>query len=271
MSYQQTIYNLLRQAGMTEAGAIGFVANGMSESGCEPNRLEGDYSSLRTLSKEYTEKVMSGAISRDQFARDGKGYGIWQQTYYTRKYEFYDFWKAYGGRLDNVTMQTEFALKELRRDFIPDWRLLCSTDNLYEATKAVCLRFENPAVKNTGARYAIALRLKSELQLGNWEKTEVVVPTNPVDPTTEQPTEHYEQIPATEYWPPRMLCEGMDGKDVVALRGLLYARGWTDIVDEDYFDRGLTETVKAFQRAYNLDVDGIVGPQTWGKLLERGE
>lgn len=33
------------------------------------------------------------------------------------------------------------------------------------------------------------------------------------------------------------------------------------------YDQATTDTVKAFQRAHNLTVDGITGPQTWGKLL----
>jgi len=78
MSNKQLIYKLLRNAGITEAGALGILGNWQAESGCEPNRLQGDFSSFRTVSKDYTARVMSGAISRDQFARDQKGYGLAQ-------------------------------------------------------------------------------------------------------------------------------------------------------------------------------------------------
>ena len=76
MSYHQTIYNLLRQAGMTEAGALGVLGNWECESNCEPNRVQGDFSPNRTLSKEYVAKIMNGTISRDQFAHDQKGYSF---------------------------------------------------------------------------------------------------------------------------------------------------------------------------------------------------
>lgn len=264
MSYHQTIYNLLRQAGMTEAGALGKLGNWECESNCEPYRVQGDYASNRMLSKEYVAKIMNGTISRDQFAHDQKGFGLAQWTYFTRKYELYDFWKSYGGRIDSVQMQVEFAIKELKRDFIPDWRLLCSTSDIYEATKAVCLRFENPAVKNVDARYHAALNIKAELQLGEWEKTEVVIPGEP-----EKPSSGWELIPATEYWPPRVLCKGMSGPDVELLQAILKARGWLQQNPDGIFGSFLEEKVKAFQQAYGLDVDGIVGPQTWGELLKR--
>ena len=264
MSYHQTIYNLLRQAGMTEAGALGVLGNWECESNCEPNRRQGDMSPYRTASKDYTERIMNGSLNKAQFANGTVGYGLAQWTYRPRQEELFDFWKSYGGRIDSVQMQVEFALKEFKRDFIADWRLLCSTSDIKEAVKAVCHRFENPDVWNDDARYQAALNIKAELQLGEWEHT-----TIPEAPTESNLPSGWENIPATEYWPPRMLCEGMAGKDVVALRGLLYARGWIDIVDDDDFDKGLTGAVKAFQAAYHLDADGIVGPQTWGKLLER--
>ena len=48
MSYHQTIYNLLRGYGLSEAGAIGVIGNWQAESNCEPNRVQGDFSPYRT-------------------------------------------------------------------------------------------------------------------------------------------------------------------------------------------------------------------------------
>lgn len=275
MSYYQTIYNLLRQAGMTEAGALGVLGNWECESNCEPNRVQGDYSSFRTVSKDYTERVQNGSISRYTFGSDQKGYGLAQWTYVNypqntkgRKFDLYDFWKSYGGRIDSVQMQVEFAIKELKRDFIPDWRLLCSTSNMDEAAKEVCLRFENPKEKNIGARQKAAKRIKAELQLGEWEHTAI-----PETSTESNLPSGWENIPATEYWPPRTICEGMGGRDVVLLRSLLYVRGLTDHVDDSFFDSGLKATVIEFQKIVfpnePKEWDGIVGGKTWSKFLER--
>ena len=267
MSYHQTIYNLLRQAGMTEAGALGVLGNWECESNCEPNRLQGDYSSFRTVSKDYTERVQSGSISRYTFGSDQKGYGLAQWTYVNypqntkgRKFDLYDFWKNYGGRIDSVQMQVEFALHEFKKDYIADWRLLCSTSNIDEAAKAVCLRFENPQEKNIGARQNAAKRIKAEIDLGEWEGSAL---------PPEKPEQGWETIPATEFWPPRLLCRGMKGADVEVLKTVLFARGWLEDYTDDYFDKDLDEVVRDFQKAYRLDVDGIVGPKTWGELLKR--
>lgn len=258
MSYHQTIYDLLRKAGMTEAGALGALGNWECESNCEPFRLQGDFSPSRTLSKEYVRRVDTGAMTEQEFAKP-VGFGLAQWTYPQRKLNLMRFWKQYGGSIGSVQMQVEFALKEFKTEYIPDWRLLCSTGDIKEAAKAVCTRFENPAIHNVEARYQAALRIKAELELGEWEDSEVVVP----------PEEGWEQIPATEYWPPRMLCNGMNGPDVEALQAVLHARGWLQQNADGVFGSFLEEKVKAFQKAYKLEQDGIVGPLTWGELLKR--
>lgn len=257
MSYQQTIYNMLRKAGMTEAGALGVLGNWEWESGCEPYRKENDNVSFRTVSKNYTEGIMNGSITKAQFAtgKAGTGYGLAQWTYQPRQAELYDFWKAYGGRIDNVVMQVEFALKEFKRDFIDDWRLLCSTKSIDEAAKAVCDRFENPKIKNYGDRIRLAYKVKAELQLGEWEDTEVVIPAPVVE----------------EYWPPRMLCRNMTGADVEVLQAILKARNYIQQNPDGVFGSFLEEKVKQFQTDYYLDADGVVGPLTWGELLSRGD
>ena len=70
-----TIYSQLLASGVTSAGALGLMGNWMAESGLEPNRVQGDFNTGRTLSRAYTDDVMAGRISRSQFARDAKGYG----------------------------------------------------------------------------------------------------------------------------------------------------------------------------------------------------
>ena len=49
MSNALLIYNQLRAAGLTEAGALGLLGNWMAESGLEPNRLQGDFTEGRRL------------------------------------------------------------------------------------------------------------------------------------------------------------------------------------------------------------------------------
>lgn len=71
---------------------------------------------------------------------------------------------------------------------------------------------------------------------------------------------------------------GDDNYDVKTVRGCLFARGhvpataYADVTLEAWLkftkaDRELIDLVKVFQRAENLNDDGIVGPNTWPPLL----
>lgn len=78
--------------------------------------------------------------------------------------------------------------------------------------------------------------------------------------------------PATDNDPPIKLYyptlrRGAKGDLVAQLQTFLFKDGSTLAID-GIFGAGTQSAVRAFQRKYNLDVDGIVGPQTWGKLLE---
>lgn len=257
MSTAQKIYTQLRQAGLTEAGALGMLGNWQCESGLETNRLENDYDRYRSVSKDYVRRATDGRMSKQEFCK-GIGFGVAQWTYPTRKANLWDFWKKSGCALDNLDMQIRFALWELSTaEYSALFSLLKSNDDLYTCTKLICEQYERPDVKNIDERFRAAKDLKAQLQLD--------VPTGTVDVPT-----GWEKIPATEYWPPRTICEGMDGKDVVLLRAVLYARGYDIDVDNDDFDKVLKGKVLDFQSAYHLDVDGIVGNQTWGELLNRG-
>lgn len=59
---------------------------------------------------------------------------------------------------------------------------------------------------------------------------------------------------------------GNRGVDVLAIQHLLTAAGQSTGAD-GVFGSGTNSSVRAFQRARGLTVDGIVGPQTWGALV----
>ena len=260
MSKEQ-IYKTLRQAGVTEAGALGMMGNMKCESGLEAGRLQGDFSSFRTTSKSYVQRVTRGDISQYNFAHDELGFGLCQWTFYTRKYDLYDFWKASGKNLDDAEMQTQFALKEMKRDYdreiyvkdekkwINLWQLLLKSNDIFECTKYICKIFERPAVSNVDARYRAALTLKEEL--------------------TKEPKPEPEPAKDETYWPPRMICKGMAGNDVLALQALLTAHGYPCDVTGDFNFKTHNMTV-AYQSANGLVQDGIAGPLTWAKILEMG-
>lgn len=71
-------------------------------------------------------------------------------------------------------------------------------------------------------------------------------------------------------WP--TVRQGAKGERVRTIQYLLTARGFREPADGVY-GKDTTGTVKRFQRANKLPVDGSVGPKTWTKLvvsLKRG-
>lgn len=158
----QQLYDLLRSAGLPRIVCLAFLGNWEKESGNEPNRLQGDYSSFRNPSKRYTAGIMDGSISRQQFMTDSKGYGLAQWTYHDfntgkgRKQALYDYWKQSNMSIDDPVLQVNFAMKELKEDFSALRKELLQTTDLYTATSKICYIFENPAVKNVQDRYVAA-------------------------------------------------------------------------------------------------------------------
>lgn len=59
---------------------------------------------------------------------------------------------------------------------------------------------------------------------------------------------------------------GNRGEDVKAIQYLLRARGYSVSAD-GVFGTGTESAVKSFQSSVGLTADGIVGPNTWGKLV----
>lgn len=169
MSTVQQIYNLLRSYGLTRTACLAFLGNWEKESGNEPNRVQGDFSESRNVSKQYTTGIMSGSITRQQFITDQKGYGLAQWTYHNfstgkgRKQALYDFWKQSNLAIDDASLQVSFAMKELSEDFPSLLEELKITQDLYTATSKICYQFENPAVKNVRERYEAAQEISQQV------------------------------------------------------------------------------------------------------------
>ncbi len=281
------IYNQLRASGVTHAGAIGILGNWMAESGLEPGRLQGDFSSGRLQSMIYTADVTSGKINRTQFARDAKGYGLAQWTYFTRKEDLYDFWQGSGAALDDVRMQVKFALQELstEAEYSGLWDVLRTTEDIWTAVDKVCRLYERPYYNNVDARYRYAKELEAELEQVETSKDQKI-PEEPSEaglsgqggaaegasfPVATGKRDDPEL--ATTLWPPRTICNGMNGDDTAVLQAVLAARGYPVHYVDGAFGAYLEDIVKDFQKAAfpeePSEWDGIVGPKTWTKLLER--
>lgn len=276
MSYYQTIYNRLRQAGFTEAAALGILGNWEAESGCEPNRLQNDFSAFRTQSKDYTARVESGAISRAEFSKDQKGYGLAQWTYYNfttgqgRKQDLFDFWLQTGGRLDDVIMQTDFALWELttHAQYAELLHILKTTEDLYTATDKVCRLYEQPHYCNVQERFRYAQEIKVQIDLYHWGKNDgqEEKPSDSGAPGADPGPEPEPSQLKLETWPPRVIDSHCSGwPEVWLLQALLKSHGLNVLVDGIFGD-ALSNKVRQWQKDNGLTPDGAVGPMSWTSL-----
>lgn len=275
MGSREKIYSVLRGAGLTRAGALGLMGNWDCESNLEAGRVQGDFSPYRTGSKLYVSQITSGVISKEQFMKDAKGFGLAQWTYFTRKGNLYNYWRNSGVALDDAEMQTRFALYELSTggEYSGLYSFLRSSEDLRACVEKVCTIYERPAVNNIDARYSAAQRLAAEIPDGAGDVN--------TDPGEETPADGQqsgsEETPkvGSPFWPPRGyyggyqdpgLCRGMSGKDVKLMRSLLEIRGYDVTVGEE-FDEQTEKALVQFQKDQSLATDGICGKNSWRALL----
>ena len=255
MSKQQ-IYNLLRQGGLSQSGALAMMGNWQCESGLEPNRLQGDFSPYRTLSKDYVRRVESFTLQRDQFAHDAKGFGLAQWTFYSRKQALWDMWHKSGLSIASAELQVKFALYELQSDYSGLYGYLKVTNDLYEATARICREFERPAVNNIDARFQAANTLKYEIDLDG--KTEQNEPQSGEDPQEK----HSLSLPELQI--------NSTGDAVTLLQAVLNVRGYNCGKADGIFGAKTQSALNSFKRDRGQQTDGKADSSTWSELLKIG-
>lgn len=253
---KQEIYNRLRQGGLSQCGAIAMMGNWQCESGLEPNRLQGDFSPYRTVSKDYVRRIESFQLQRDQFAHDAKGFGLAQWTFYSRKQALWDMWHKSGISIASAELQVKFALYELKADYSALLSYLCQTNDLYEATARICREFERPAVNNIDARFQAANTLKYEINLEGKTEEE----TEP----SQEPTEEAHALSLPD------LKIGQYGLDVILLQAALNIRGYNCGSCDGAFGAKTQSALNAFKRDRNKPTDGKADALTWAELLKVG-
>lgn len=103
-------------------GAAGVLGNIDVESGCDPVRVQGDFSEGYIFSREYTELVDSGNVNRDSFIWTvpaegyGSGYGLCQWTL-DRKEGLYDLAAKDGTSVGDLNTQCTYLIMELEMHY----------------------------------------------------------------------------------------------------------------------------------------------------------
>lgn len=246
---EQEIYASCLSLGMTPAGAAGCVANIMAESAGRSDNLQDCYNnSFGVSDSEYVRQVDAGTRN----FRDNAGFGYCQWTSGDRKAALKSYLDGHGKSIADSDGQFQFMGREMRQNYPFVWNRLTSSDDPYDCGYVMCKFYEIPANTEAQSQYR-----------GN-QARQIYQRCSGTAPATE-PTQ-----PAKEtYWPPRMLCKGMNGADVTVLQALLVAHGYGMAAVNGVFSDSTDKAVRQFQAANALDADGIAGPLTWTALTRR--
>lgn len=115
---EKTQWDGLKAFGLSDLAAAVVMGNAQCESGCETNRLQGDFEATRSWSRSYTSMVDSGEISRDDFifrGPSGGGYGWLQWTEHRRKAGYYDHARRLGVSIGSEKAALSWFWEELHQ------------------------------------------------------------------------------------------------------------------------------------------------------------
>ena len=115
---EKTQWDGLKAFGLSDLAAAVVMGNAQCESGCETNRLQGDFEATRSWSRSYTSMVDSGEISRDDFifrGPSGGGYGWLQWTEHGRKAGYYDHARRLGVSIGSEKAALSWFWEELHQ------------------------------------------------------------------------------------------------------------------------------------------------------------
>lgn len=151
------IYNILREGGLSRAGALGMLGNLMAESSLIPNIVQRGMQSLSDA--EYTRQVDAGIHNFE----DSVGYGLAQWTYFSRKRSLLQYSRYCGVSVGDGVMQCNFIILELKQDFPALYKLLCESSDVDTCSDRVCDTYERPAVNNYQARRSFAHNIERDI------------------------------------------------------------------------------------------------------------
>ena len=262
---ESTLWAGLKKLGLSDKAAAVVMGHGKAESGNETNRLQGDFSTGRATSIYYTTQVDNGTISRTEFTRrgpNGGGYGWLQWTFYSRKEGLYDTAKALGVSIGSEEAALAWFWNELHQgEYAAVLAALTGGGSIREISDVFMKRFERPADQSEAA---CSLRASFAEAYYQQYAGKPVEPSQEPQEDAQEPPEA--DTPSTPFWPPRVLCDGMQGADVAVLQAHVQARGYNCGGINGVFNNKTKTMVFAFQAENGLASDGIAGPKTFRLL-----
>lgn len=136
------IWDRLSNEFVNPYGVAGLMGNLQAESGLRSNNLQNTYERKFDMTdNEYTDAVNKNLVD---FVNDKAGYGLAQWTYYSRKQSLLNYARDKGVSIDNLDMQIDFLIKELK-GYKTVYKVLCTAKSVKEASDIVLTQFERPA------------------------------------------------------------------------------------------------------------------------------
>lgn len=254
---EQTIWNSLRNYGLSEAGAAGVMGNMYCESLLQSNNVE---NRCPMSDDEYTASVDNGSMSQSQFMHDAYGYGLCQWTYYTRKQELYTLAKGKGKSISDEQLQCELCITELKRDYSGLYNFLCTTTDIYTSAYRVCAEYERPAVNNIAPRASKAQEIYSKY--AGTSVSAVEVPSVAEVKTADNNTSERCNVSV------RVLKRGDLGRDVFMLQCGLNDAGFSCGIPDGDFGSMTVYAVNQLKVSLNLPQNGVADEAVWEFLFK---
>ena len=157
MTVQEYIISECKKQRLTDEAIAALMAQIQAESAFIVNNLEDTANAkLGMTDEQYVKAVDSGSYTN--FVRDGFGFGIYQLTFYTRKQNFLNYVRARNGSIGDLKLQVGFMFWEFQNYFGGIWNQMKSSHDLYDLTKELLEKWENPyeQVENLRVRYGYA-------------------------------------------------------------------------------------------------------------------
>ena len=167
-SNEEKIWFYLRNKGYSEVATAAAMGNFKAESGLSTITVQGDYlqADPEKYNAEYTAKVDSGKISKNDFIKNGPGgggYGLIQWTSYGRKQNLYEYENIKKVSIGDLNRQLGYLSVELKgpgskgsewssNSNYNKWKNSTKESELNSASDAFCASFERPQVCNNDTR-----------------------------------------------------------------------------------------------------------------------
>lgn len=208
------------------------------------------------LTKHFTPAAACGIMGNIQIESNyrttaigdnGTSYGLcqWHNSRWTA---LKNYAAAHGKAVDAVETQIAFMLHEMQNSYKTVYAACANagntSDDAYNVAYTMCLKYEIPAnAKENGVRRGKVARELFSTFTATTQSTSEVISMN-------------------------TLRNGSRGTQVLVLQWLLNKAGYNAGAADGIFGSKTLAAVKAYQKAHNLTVDGIVGKNTWAALLK---